>query len=276
MLKRKSVIVLGAGPAGLLAAQAAVRSGWRFTIYSARGEFGLPKKSELFGCQYLHDYIPGLNLPRFPDTQVRYQLIGSSEGYRQKVYGDQWTGTVSPDEYGPEVDHTAWDLRAAYNVLWDRFAHNIKAMTLTPQLMASLRLDHPKALIVNTIPAPAVCKDMENHKFASQNVWAMGSRSPEDAQYRMPYVAPAMTVQCNGDKDTGWYRAASVFGYSTMEWPGGKKPPIDGVVSVTKPLSTDCACWESDKYLRLGRYGRWEKGYLVHQAYRDAVQAMPW
>lgn len=276
--RNKKVVVLGAGPAGLLAAHAAMRAGYQVKMYSAPGYDGAPKKSELYGCQYLHAPIPGVGMVSAQyEGKVRYLLQGSIDGYRQKVYGDNWSGSVSVDEYGPEMDHPAWDLRKVYDTLWDRWGSTVFPLGITPQVMADMTKDlHPKTWILNTIPAPAVCRDMENHKFVSQQVYAMGSRSLEEAQHLMPYVAPDMTVQCNGDRDTGWYRAASVFGYSTLEWPGGRKPPINGVVAVSKPLSTDCTCWQSERYLRLGRYGRWEKGYLVHQAYSGAVNRLPW
>ena len=83
----------------------------------------------------------------------------------------------------------------------------------------------------------------------------------------LPYVAPDETVQCSGEYDTGWYRAATVFGHSTLEWGQARKPPIAGVVRVSKPLSTDCTCLARGNVLRLGRYGKWEKGVLVHTAY---------
>ena len=99
MFKRnlKKVYVLGAGPAGLLAARAALEMRYETGIYSAPDKYGMPKKSELFGCQYLHAYIPGVGLMRDGYRNVSYQLKGTVDGYRTKVYGDGWSGKVSPD-----------------------------------------------------------------------------------------------------------------------------------------------------------------------------------
>jgi hypothetical protein len=83
-----------------------------------------------------------------------------------------------------------------------------------------------------------------------------------------------MTVQCNSNDAPRWYRAANVYGYSTVEWPAGPKPPWPGVVSVTKPLSTNCDCWVGKRFHRVGRFGRWTKGVLVHEAFFDMDKAL--
>jgi hypothetical protein len=271
---KKRVVVLGAGPAGLLAAHAAHEQGHEVNVFSSPDEgTGQAKKSELFGCQYLHAWIPGVDLPR-EGVRVRYQLTGSSAAYRAKVYGDNWNGEVSPDEYGPEQDHMAWDLRAAYEVLWERWASRITPIEISPRMAEHIARTKGQ-LVISTVPAPALCLDMEAHKFVSQSVWAMGSTvSTATIAHLMdplPYRAPDFTVQCNGEDAPRWYRAATVYGYSTLEWPAGAKPPISGVASVSKPLSTNCTCHSgTGRWVRLGRFGQWRKGVLVHTAYSQA------
>ena len=44
-----------------------------------------------------------------------------------------------------------------------------------------------------------------------------------------------------------------------------RKPPLEGVAAVRKPLTTDCNCHPD--WLHVGRYGRWTKGVLSHDAY---------
>jgi hypothetical protein len=275
--KKKNVVVLGAGPAGLLAAHAANSRGHDVTVLSAPDLSGKPKRSELHGCQYLHRSIPEITYS-VDGELVDYQLDGPTDGYRRKVYGDGYTGPVSPDEFGPEERHYAWDLRTAYNKLWNIWRPSIFPFEATPGNVVGLKEDKNN-IILCTIPAPALCQDMENHKFPSREVWAMGSTDPHHARLRaLPYRAPDMTVQCNGWRDTGWYRAATVFGYSTLEWPGGKKPPISGVARVSKPLSTDCTCnvnvGNAARWYRLGRFGQWRKGVLVHQAYFETIEVL--
>jgi threonine dehydrogenase-like Zn-dependent dehydrogenase len=268
------VYVLGAGPAGLLAAHAATSKGYEVTVFSKPDASGNVAKSELFGCQYLHSFISGLGMQKKGEV-VRYLLDGPAEGYRQKVYGAAFHGSTSVDEYGPEEDHQAWDIRETYDTLWEAYGKTAMPVEMTPALAGPLYTD-AYAFVVSALPAPVLCRDMENHKFSSQRVWAMGTTGINNAQLRaMPYTAPNMTVQCNGWRDKAWYRAATVFGYSTLEWPEGRKPPIAGVAAVSKPLSTDCTCWQGKRSMRVGRFGTWTKGVLVHTAYSDTMKALP-
>lgn len=277
MFKKKRVVVLGAGPAGLLAAHAAERAGRDVTVFTAPDLAGQPKKSELHGCQYLHAAIPGL--AAFKGHPVSYLLEGTRDGYRRKVYGDAWQGETSVDEYGPEKGHMAWDLRAAYDMLWERWERRISALSFTPELAYRMSQVGGQTVLC-TVPAPALCIRPNDHKFPTQDIWAMGTRdipnghSRSEPYYTLPFTAGPMTVLCNGNDAPRWYRAATVFGQSTLEWPSGPRPPISGVARVQKPLSTDCDCHVGAQWHRLGRYGRWQKGYLVHQAYADTEELL--
>jgi hypothetical protein len=266
----RRVAILGAGPAGLLAAEAAEHAGFAPDIYSKASARGMALKSELHGCQYLHAPRPGSVAP---GTPVAYTLRGDSETYRQKVYGDQWNGTVSPDEFGPEENHLAWDLRFAYDRLWDKWGHQVIPRDLNPRTFYEIYKSRDYRHIISTIPAPALCIDQE-HRFRSTEVWALGETTTRSQT--SPVVVPPFTVVCNGEAGQGWYRAANVFGYTTVEWPARRRPPVAGVVRVQKPLDTDCGCWIAGHpgMLRVGRYGTWRKGVLVHEAYTATLQAL--
>jgi hypothetical protein len=265
--KKRKVTILGAGPSGLLAAHAAETRGWAVEVFTAPDAEGKPRKSELHGCQYLHKHIPDLGIGT-AGKAVQYLLEGSKDQYRKKVYGWGWDGNVSPDEYGPEKGHFAWDLRETYDRLWERWEPRLFATDVTPAIADYMSVNRP-GLMVSTIPAPALCLEPGQHKFVSQSVYAMGTRTDSAPYWTLPYTAPPMTVQCNGEDAPRWYRAATVFGQSTLEWPGGAKPPISGVVTVHKPLSTDCTCHPD--VMRLGRFGQWKKGVLVHEAYETVM-----
>lgn len=263
------VMVLGAGPAGLLAAEAAAGEGCDVVIVSAPGKDGMAQRSALHGCQYLHAPIPGVI--GGPGVPVDYRLEGTADGYREKVYGPDYSGSVSPDQYAEEP-HLAWDLRAAYGELWRRWWPMVLPRRLDVRTLTTTFEEYSPALVLSTVPAPALCIDMDNHGFSSEQIWATGQR--ED-QASFPFRCPEFTVVCNGDPDYGWYRKANVFGRTTVEWPGKRKPAVEGVVLVSKPLKTDCECWlSSGHYVRIGRYGKWQKGYLAHEAYLDAKEAV--
>jgi len=272
--RTKNAAVLGCGPAGLFATHALVENGWNVNVYSKK------RKSEMFGAQYLHAPIPGLTGEAF--EWVDYQLTGTIEDYREKVYG------VNPIQTSVETlekRHKAWDIRAAYNVAWERYAGLISEQNVTPSFlnvvdwraitdMEPLSLDTRNLdLIVNSIPLQSLCYQPDSHQFFSASVWAIGD-APERGSYA-PFRPSPFTVMCDGTDDHGWYRASNVFGYATVEWPAKRKPPLPGVAEVVKPLYTDCNCYRSKRmgyqFKPVGRYGQWAKGVLSHHAYAQAA-----
>jgi hypothetical protein len=264
------ILVLGCGPSGLLAAHAAsLAEGATIKIVSKK------RPSELFGCQYLHGPIPDLNLRT---TTVNYELRGTVDDYATKVYGNRiMAGTVSPEVYGGP--HPAWDLRQAYEQLYDRYYEAIEDCELMPDTVGELFNYLTPDLIVSSIPLPVLCQRPEEHAFRQQSCWAIGD-APERGQ-TVPVPCPEDTIVCNGERDTGWYRVSNVFGYRTAEWPGLRpRPPFAGVVQFAKPLATTCTCWhvsegeEKHDVLRVGRYGTWTKGVLSHEAFNDTAQAL--
>lgn len=251
----KRAAVLGCGPAGLFAAHAFIEAGWDVRIFSNK------RRSEMFGAQYLHRPIPGLLAHK---TLVRYRLTGTADGYRRKVYGDGSQLPVSPEELAGE--HMAWDIRAAYYDAWDRYADLIEH---TPAITNEVAGEIVRAAfhrVVSSLPAPAVC--VGGHQFYAQQVWAVGD-APERGVF-CPVPCQRDVVECNGDPDVGWYRVSNVFGYRTAEWPDSRKPPVDGLAAVSKPLYTDCSCLPD--VVRVGRYGTWTKGVLSHEAYETAKE----
>lgn len=255
------VVVLGCGPAGLIAAYAAQRE------FNAEVKIlSVKRPSPIFGCQYLHAPIAGLDIGE--PQMVSYQLRGTTKQYRAKVYGS-FLPPVSPQQYAG--DHLAWDIRRAYRHLWEMFADQVVDVQLMPADIVPMLSDFMPDACVSSIPAPVLCQRGTEHAFTSVKCWAIGD-APELGQAVSEYFpTPPFTVYCDGTNERSWYRACNVFDYSTIEWPGHKKrPPLEGVVPFAKPLSTDCDCMPS--ILRVGRYGRWQKGVLSHEAYDATVR----
>jgi hypothetical protein len=268
---RRRFAVIGIGPAGLVAAHTISSLGYKFDLFS-----NSDKPSQIHGCQYLHEPIVGTNAH---STMVRYSLLGTPEKYREKVYGNAWTGTVSPEDF--EGTHPAWDLRETYQRLWNMYigeGHKETApfqFDANPDTMSKVmvhRLDTYDA-IFSTVPAPSVCLYPLEHQFKSHDIYAVGDKV-EDGEVKRSIASSLLfenhndKVICNGASSPAWYRLSRVFGVSTLEWPGQiEKPPFEGVVTVRKPLETNCDChpWVT----RIGRYGAWKKGYLVHQVVED-------
>ena len=254
MMGNKKILVLGCGPSGLIAAHAATELGHDVIIASKR------RKSELYGAQYLH--APILGMTDTEPVDVDYLMSGTAAEYREKVYGKTSRVRVSPETL--EVNHQAWDIRRTYDNLWQRYGWYVQDVNLGKggnnfdMMVESLKPD----AIFSTIPANLLCRS-DSHNFFGESVWAIGD-APERGVFCPVQIAPN-TILCDGTSDVGWYRASNVFGYSTAEWPGRKKPPIAGITELVKPISTNCDCYPN--VIRLGRYGKWTKGVLSHEAF---------
>jgi hypothetical protein len=279
LTKTRRAAVLGCGPAGLFAAHALVQKGWDVSIYSRK------RRSEMYGSQYLHHPIPGL-VDEKDSRTISYVLRGSVADYRQKVYGGS-TIRVSPETLPPT--HPGWDIRAAYYKAFDLYRDLIvdvpsidpgflgvvggESGRTSPVSISGLRLDQFDQ-VISSLPAPVLCHRPMVHQFLSQDVWAIGD-APERGIFSPVGVADD-TVICDGTRGIGWYRASKIFGYSSAEWPGGKRPPISNIAPVSKPVATDCDCFidnrEKVSVIRVGRYGTWTKGVLAHHAYQEAWQ----
>jgi hypothetical protein len=261
----KKVLILGCGPAGLMAAQAVAETGWLEPVIASK-----KRKSEMYGAQYLHAPIPGVDAGA--PFEVEYVLRGTIGDYRNKVYGPAYRGNVSPEDLAES--HMGWDIRQTYDTLWKRFQHAIVDVNFTSPQEASAFVLHSHAEgqfahYISTIPAPLLCTD-PSHGFSSQQVWAVGD-APERGIFS-PIKVEENTVVCSGERDTSWYRASNILGYHTVEWPMNRKPPIEGISGVTKPLETNCTCLPFVH--RAGRYGTWRKGVLSHEAYFETFHGL--
>jgi hypothetical protein len=257
------VLILGCGPAGVAAAVAAVNSGHQAVIVSKTA-----RSSSLYGCQYLHEPIPGYE--DVPSVRVSYRLNGTPEDYRRKVYGNLWQGKVSPEDFIGE--HDAWDIRETYERMWNDYIFSGKVRVNVQEVangtipvIQQWKPDH----IISTIPAPALC--YKKHRFNSHSIWANGSTTVGDLADN--------SIVCDGTPEVPWYRISNVFGYRTAEWVWRPQERVAlgfeeriPAVCVLKPLSTTCDCHPS--VMRVGRYGTWSKGYLVHQVYPQVMKAL--
>lgn len=270
MIMTSDIAVFGIGPAGMAAGWAALRAGHRVTYFS-----NVSTKSTLYGCQYLHAPLP-LAGYKIRHTRVQYILQGTAEGYRRKVYGDSYQGSVSPEDLAGE--HDAWDIRQTYNALWEVVTRHRRVKIAPAEISHNWLRQHTKTMsqfahVISTIPAPALCENPSylqkspGHFFASHAIKACGSAAevPDGNNYG--------SVVCDGTNEALWYRTATVFGYSTTEWPRtARLPEMIPAVQVRKPIATDCDC--HPEIIRLGRYGAWRKGILVHHVFEDAEKVM--
>jgi hypothetical protein len=251
-----TVYVLGCGPAGLAAAHAAVQLGEDVRIFSKR------RKSQMFGAQYLHKPIPGIETEE--PVEIKYRLEGSIQQYRRKVYGAAYDGTVSPGTL--EESHLAWDIRETYDKLWALYSDRITNVSDIDEIwMARNRHLRP---MISSIPRTRICIRPIVHTFHSVDIYAAGE-APEWGIYFSGFDhIRENTVLCNGRDTPAWYRASRIFDRVTVEWPGDSIPGEQSGFRVVKPITNSCNCWP--EILCVGRYGSWTKGVLVHHAYEEA------
>lgn len=260
------VAILGCGPAGLLATHAAIRLGHYVRIYSR------PWKSEMFGAMYLHRAIPSIT-PNDPELTIQVIKTGVREGYAENVYGDA-EHPVSWDlfESGPTP---GWDLKRAYERLWNLYHHLVVDAEVNSRnaLDFALRSD----IAFTTVPLTHLC--FADHRFEHQKIWVIhgpGDKlikgvNDEDLMYYNGYTPDGKY----GPRGFDWYRFSQINKYQSWEyshkpaWPAwGSQKLSEGI----KPISTDCDCNAS--LIRLGRFGKWEKGVLTHHAYEEAESAL--
>ena len=179
--------------------------------------FSKPRKSYMRGAQYLHAPIPLATKTEAFD--IHYKLIGSADVYKEKVYGVDLDVEISPNRLSEW--HEAWDIREAYDWLWETY--------------------------ISSIPAPLLCRSQ--HGFAGTSIWATDKAFDLDIDN---------TVLCDGTWDRGWYRSSLIQGEGNTEWPFETKPPLgeDRLWEVQKPTASNCDCWPG--ILRVGRYGSWK------------------
>lgn len=247
------VLVLGCGPAGLMAAHAAVMGGHDVMIMSKA------RKSYMRGAQYLHMPIPIAS--QRPPFKIKYMLNGTSVQYKYKVYGADPKVRVSPEDLNGE--HDAWDIREAYDWLWAEYGHTVSNVAFTYGDAHTVRdlLNWAKPdYTISTIPATLLCDS--GHSFTVESIWSND----------LDVGISDNTVVCEGRPNPAWYRAAKILGHTTVEWPYDSRPPLPDLHEVKKPIMTNCDCFPD--VFRMGRYGKWTKGVLSHEAFFETADLL--
>lgn len=252
----KRVAILGAGPAGLLVKHAASLQRVEAHVYSNA------VKSHIGGAQFLHSSVPDITTAK-PDGVIWVHKWGSAAGYAQKVYGS----ADAPTSFNlfKEGEVPAWSLRAAYDTLWELYGGE-DIMPASGGLKATdvMELQREYDLVISTIPAKALCYEI-NHRFPAQ---------PVAFTDHAEYVGNWEDYICySGDLLEPWYRTSCIFGVGQTEYSAGARMPALGKSTAgIKPISTDCDCCRG--VLRLGRFGKWQKGVLTHHAFQEAMHAL--
>lgn len=244
------VIVIGAGPAGLAAAHAAVGLGAEVQVLAPK------RMTPQNGPLLLQRPIPAINRDH-PDGTIHQVVIGGDiEDYRYKLYGDiniSINGNILRPQYH------AWRHKETYDRLWALYRDLITECWV---IDVDLQHMHESAdLVVSTANAMNLCMNIA-HDFISKQV----AVTPEFSHPGQP----DNTIIFNADPKVPWVRSSRVFGVPVTEWPKENAP--EGARIITKPISTDCTCFPH--VLRTGRFGAWRNETWVDTAYWDTYSAI--
>ena len=255
------VAILGCGPSGLLAAHACDRYGIPFVIFSRY------QKSDLGGAQFSHIPIPGLT-EEIPPVELRYSVNGEASIYQEKVYESTPVPFVSFENVKDGMVVRAWNLRAIYYQLWERYAPNIITQPEIEGKWIEKIQDSIFDIVFSSIPLIAVCRasfDMDvSHQFRSHPIRIFNQALAD---------IPDNTIIYDGTKDHSYYRMSKIFGVGSTEW-GGSSPVPPGIPlrTVHKPIATNCNC--HPKIQRIGRFGTWTKGVLTMHAFNKVIDTL--
>lgn len=241
------IAILGCGPSGLLSAHAAMLRGYHPEVFSIKRPSLMP------GAIYCHEQIPQL-LPVKSDV-INYAKLGSKEGYARKVYGS-YNAPTSWDKFR-EGGHTGWSMKELYEQLWDKFERQIFDVQLHQGIIEQILMRYD--IVVNTVPLPAICCKPGEHVFHSKSIWVRREHRDVCEQLGDPCII------YNGDPHFAYYRTSLIFGGGSTEF----AHEVHNAEHGRKPLDNDCDCWP--EMVRAGRYGRWERGVLVNDAFRQVL-----
>jgi hypothetical protein len=241
------VAIIGCGPAGLFAAEACRQEGVSYTIFGER------KQSQIAGAQYLHREIP--ELAEIQRGEIDYVKVGTRDGYANKVYGNL-NMEVSWDTFD-EGTKPYWSLNDAYRLAWIRHEERINGQMVDGVGIRSLVAEY--GLVVNTAPKASMCLN-RMHRFNAQTVYL----KPEQRHQHGPN-----TIVYNGQPPVDWYRWSFIDGFSCYEFSRQPSFRRKQIIEIKKPTLHFCDCHEEYalKYLEVGRFGRWAKKALTHEAY---------
>ena len=246
---KTDVCVIGCGPAGLLAAHAARRAGLTFFILAPEVQ-----PSFIAGAQYLHTPIPDLTEGMW-SFELEYVRLGDADTYARKIYGHRVSAEATSWSRFPDRVQ-AWSMQRIYDRLWDMYWQFISPAMVTPDSVKDLK--QFADIVFNTAPV---------HAIAPYGAVLTSEEVLIEVDTHMPDVTPNQIVYY-GIEEVPAYRSSLINGYGSIEYPGSMDLP--GAKRIVKPLRAVGA--EVPGVHMLGRYGKWQKGVLVDDAFREATE----
>lgn len=253
-MSRPEAFIIGAGPAGLLAAHAASLQGWQPVILNDKGREQSPNAKGVF----IHRAIPFITTKE-SEFIVKMVHKGESSGYARKVYGDP-TRRTSFDSLPPFIH--AWPVQEVYDRLWALYSDCIHRERVSSVMLE--RLARTEKVVLNTAPKSAMCFAVD-HAFPSNPIYIVDGLPDEATEIAGDFM------MYNGDPRDDWYRCSSLAGIEATEF--ATRPLHGEFREGIKVSATNCNCHSGVHHI--GRWGKWQPGVLLHHAFEDALEAIP-
>ena len=256
----KSVIILGAGPSGMIAAHAASQSGYEVKIYDKDPD----KSRKTSGLFYLHTSCDLL----IDSTVISQAILGAkgassieiAQRYSQKVYGkDLPSESLSITKVLEEPVVRGYNAIQAIERLWDLYGHCVEQYEV--KNLFQVEKNFPDTKVISTIPAPIL---FPLEKFESVQSWVRVGKAPEKEAFIFYSISP----------NHKWDRTSALFGVFVQEFPfsvlieskeGYETIQLTKVIGGFQPKSTN-------EVVFVGRYGAWDKKILVSDVYTDVLK----
>ena len=238
------VAILGSGFSGIFSALACIHRGVSFDIYSDN-----LNKPRAIGFQYLHDKC-NLDLV---DHELDEFIIGEGNDYSYKIYGNNYSSIV--DVVGKK---TIYSLDEAANKVWSLICSNITYFKISGYNSIK-EIINSYDYVISSVPLYFIAGD----KYEHRDIFCYTKLVSLYFNY----------VIYNGISTDSITRVGCVFHNIFMESLLAL-PNMDGFSChvlkkvITKEVKPNIA----DNILLIGRYGSWNKKYLIHNSYYETLR----
>lgn len=292
------VLVLGAGPAGLLAAWAALKANAQVTIYDTDIAY---RPDRIFSLQYMH--LP-CDVPDVKELKLHYKAVRGTSGgeiqsslqyekmsrtYRdmiKRMYNDK-LGRPLDEENSTrflfETPTQVWSLKSAYFTLHTIMSNSLQCSVerVWPPLKWIDLADLAKQfdLVVSTVPLDKLRPDLT---WPVRTGWVAMDWTPPE------FKLDNDTCLYNLQAKDPWYRATNLDGGKATEfirvvegWPETFKQRgwNDVALQELRKVADNTALSDLRKLETLpanllftGRWGSWNPKALTHQAFFDTEE----
>lgn len=269
---RPNIAIVGSGAAGAFAYKACVDYGCaKVEVFTDR--MGAPGK----GAFYFH-WIPDDLSAKYEPDEIMYIGIGT----RQKYLAKQWPTQKIDEEFEtsyPLKPFTApgWDASTVWEELWANARVTIVAGKFSDTDLKDLAKFHD--IIFLTFPTQESIQ--EQGKYLVKIPVNLAGKS---TQFQLPSKALYHLnkynnfIMYNGTDVFDWVRLNRLWGYTSFEYSHAVTfSDDDPKITYQQDLMPGTPIWRrmpAHNFMPVGRFARWDRKYLSHQAYSDTKTAL--